>query len=93
MKFSDLDVQSALRVGEVAVEVLDFLAAFTGQAAEASTFVAVVRAVLHAVDEFKSGKLSADDVRQTITSFKSAIAQNDAAALAALHARFPGTTP
>lgn len=93
MKFSDLDVQSALRVGEVAVDVLDFLATLTGQAAEASTVVAVVRAVLAAVAEFKDGKLSADDVRQTIANFQSAIAQNDAAALAALHARFPGTTP
>jgi hypothetical protein len=93
MKFSDLDVQSALRVGEVAVDVLDFLATLTGQATEASTFIAVVRSVLHAVEEFKGGKLSADDVRQTITSFKSAIAQDDAAALAALHARFPGSAP
>lgn len=93
MKFSDLDVQSALHVGEIAVDVLEFLAKLTGQALEASAFTAIARAVLHAMEGFRAGRLTAADVRQAMAQFEQAIAQNDAAAVAALHARFPGSTP
>ena len=93
MKFSDLDVQSALRVGEVAVDVLEFLAKLTGQSLEASAFAAIAHAVLHAMEGFRSGTLSAADVRQTMAQFEQAIAQNDASAVAALKAKFPEQKP
>jgi hypothetical protein len=92
MKFSDLNAQDALSLGELAVDVLAFIARMTGHT-EAPAFLAIVRAVLQALDSYRGGLLTADDVRQTMAHFEAAIAKNDAAADQALRDKFPGEKP
>lgn len=75
---------------DIVVEGLEIIAAATGNAAvdKAADVLVIVKAVLASLENLYEGKVKPDVVRAEFAKLRASLAQNDAAADAALAAKF-----
>jgi hypothetical protein len=74
---------------DIAYEALEAISRMLGYPIDAAVFKGAVKAIMLVVDEWHGKKIDATEARRRIKELEQSIAANDAAADAALAAKFP----
>ena len=95
MAISVKDIQKALQYADLAVDGLGYIGSIVGPsgpviAKTAEEAVAIVKAVIDAIEGFKSGTITADDVKAAILKMQTGIKYDDNKADADLDNKFKG---